>query len=94
MSTTAKLPDECKRLLDNGWMIVLVRSVLGDYTAMAVAPRSEDEMRVIGAFKRALKTIPDSQLTGDFEPSQALAALTDKVFGCAGGSGDDGRFTV
>lgn len=82
MSTTPKLPDECKRLLDNGWMIVLVKSELSDYTAMAIGPRSDDEVRAIRAVNRALKTIPVNQFTGDFEPSQALTMLPEKVFGC------------
>lgn len=82
MSTTPKLADECKRLLDNGWMIVLVKSPLSDYTAMAIGPGSDDELRAIKAVNRALRTIPSSQFTGDFEPSQALTTLPEKVFGC------------
>lgn len=78
MSDTPKLPDECKRLLDNGWMIVLCKSdALGDYTAMAVRTG-----KAVRAINRALKTIPNNQLTGDFEPSQALTRLSAKVFGC------------
>lgn len=82
MSKTPKLPDECKRLLDNGWMVILVKSELSDYTAMAIAPRSDEEIRAIKAVNRALKTIPENQFTGDFEPSQALTTLPEKVFGC------------
>lgn len=82
MSTTPQLPDECKRLLDNGWMIVLVKSVVSDYTAIAIGPRSDDEIRAIKAVNRAIKTIPERQITGDFEPSQALTLLTEKALGC------------
>lgn len=82
MSNTPKLPDECKRLLDNGWVIALVKSDLGDYTAMAIGTKSEDECRAVRAINRALRTIPENQLTGDFEPSQALTSLPEKVFGC------------
>ena len=82
MSTTPKLPDECKRLLDNGWMIVLVKGALTDYTAMAIGRESANEVRARRAVNRALQTIPDRQLTSDFEPSQALTRLTEKVFGC------------
>jgi hypothetical protein len=83
MSSTPKIPDECKRLLDNGWVIVLVKSDLGDYTAMAIGSKSEEENRAVRSINRAMKSVPESQLTGDFEPSQALTRLPEKVFGCA-----------
>ena len=82
MSDTPKLPDECKRLLDNGWMIVLLKGPIGDYTAAAISHRSIEENRAIMAVNKAIREIPDNQLTGDFEPSQALTRLTEKVFGC------------
>lgn len=72
MSTTPKLADECKKLLDNGHRIVLMRNrVLGTYTAIAVPPG-----------KPLRHQRPDeAQTTDDFEPSQALYRLTEKVFG-------------
>jgi hypothetical protein len=81
MSDTPKLPDECKRLLDNRWMIVLLKSDLSDYTAMAIGRGSENEVRARKAINRAIKTVPENQLTGDFEPSQALTRLPQKVLG-------------
>lgn len=82
VSTTPKLPDECKRLLDNGWIIVLRKSALEDYVAMAIGSQSNVERRVTQAVGLAMLSIPDNQLTGDFEPSQALTRLPEKVFGC------------
>lgn len=79
MSDTPKLPDECKRLLDNGWMIVLFGSQLGSYTAVAL--NYANETRAINAVDRAIRTIPENQITDDFEPSQALTRLSAKVFG-------------
>lgn len=69
MSDTPKLADECKRLLDNGWSITIYRNQLGSYTARAsCGDRNTGRPR--------LKIITD-----DFEPSQALYRLTEKVFG-------------
>lgn len=63
-------------------MIVLFRGEMQDYTAAAIGRQSDDERRAVNAVNRAIRTIPDNQLTGDFEPSQSLTRLTDKVFGC------------
>lgn len=82
MSDTPKLPDECKRLLDNDWMIVLYKSEMHDYTAVALSRRQPEESWAMKAVNRAIRTVPENQLTGDFEPSQALTRLTEKVFGC------------
>ena len=35
MSDTPKLADECMKLLDNGWVILLSKNRLGTYTATA-----------------------------------------------------------
>lgn len=68
MSDTPKLADECKRLLDNGWYITLYRNALGSYTARATTiDRITKHKQSIG--------------TDDFEPSQSLYRLTEKVFG-------------
>lgn len=83
MSDTPKLPDECKRLLDNDWMVVLYKSEMQDYAAVALNPRQYEQLRAMKAVNRAIRTIPDGQLTSDFEPSQALTRLTEKVFGCS-----------
>lgn len=80
MSDTKKLPDECKRLLDNGWMIVLFGRQLGSYTAVALTYTNES--RAIKAVERTMRDIPENQITDDFEPSQALTRLSAKVFGC------------
>jgi hypothetical protein len=71
MSNTPKLADECKKLLDNKWCIMLFKNELGTYTAVACKPGQSvfDAMEV------------DSQITDDFEPSQALYRLTEKVYG-------------
>lgn len=63
-------------------MVVLLKSELSDYTAIAIGSGSEDELRVFRAVNRVLKNVPENQFTGDFEPSQALTLLPEKVFGC------------
>ena len=68
MTTTPHLADECKKLLDNGWHIMLFRNRLGSYTARAIT------MERITKHKASIDT-------DDFEPSQALYRLTEKVFG-------------
>lgn len=74
---TPKLADESKKLLDNGWSIILYANALGSYTAMATKTPLSD---VIHNFekKTGLKT---SVITDDFEPSAALYRLTEQVFG-------------
>lgn len=68
MSDTPKLADECKRLLDSGWRIQLFRNRLGSYTARATSGGGRE-----GRIRKVI--------TDDFEPSQALYRLTEKVFG-------------
>jgi hypothetical protein len=63
VSDTPKLPDECKKLLDNGWTITLFANPLGSYTAECEHISGRHE------------------ITDDFEPSQALYRLTEKVYG-------------
>lgn len=82
MSDTPKLPDESKRLLDNGWMIVLYKSPLDDYAAVALNAGFESDCRAIMAVRKAVKHVSEDQITSDFEPSQALTRLASKVFGC------------
>jgi hypothetical protein len=69
MSDTPKLADECKKLLDNGWQILLFRNELGSYTAEASKP----------ALATEVDEVEECHLTDDFEPSQALYRLTEKV---------------
>ncbi len=69
MSDTPKLADECKKLLDNGHTIVLFKNELGSYTALDFAAGVD------------LDLPQHSEVTDDFEPSQALYRLTEKVFG-------------
>lgn len=71
MSDTPKNADECKKLLDNGWAIVLFGNGIGSYTAIAVAPHDAECLDAVPKF--------ESRLTDDFEPSQALYRLTEKV---------------
>jgi hypothetical protein len=85
VSDTPKLPDECKKLLDNGWAIVMFSNGLGSYTAVALSRKTDNERRAIKSTAKAMKDIPENQITDDFEPSQALKRLTDKVFGLRDG---------
>lgn len=71
MSNTPKLADECKKLLDNGWGITLFKNDLGTYTAIA----TQEGQGIYEAQEI------DNQITDDFEPSQALYRLTEKVLG-------------
>lgn len=68
MSDTPKLADESKKLLDNAWAIVLFKNDLGSYTAAAYASLDLTGQKPV-------------EITDDFEPSQALYRLTEKVFG-------------
>ncbi len=81
MSDTPNRPDECKRLLDNGWGIVLFASGLGSYTAVALGRDRVEDVRASKAVRSAVKDIPDNQITDDFEPGQALTRLAAKVVG-------------
>lgn len=93
MSDTPKLADECKKLLDNGWMIVLYKNQLHTYSAEAA--RDGMYQRIFDALSESNAAIGDCDpkeehakmmehgraITDDFEPSQALYRLTEKVFG-------------
>ena len=70
MSDTPKLADECKKLLDNGWQIRLFKNQLGSYTGVAKDVKNA---------KRGWSN--NVVITDDFEPSQVLYRLTEKVFG-------------
>ena len=77
MSDTPKLADECKRLLDNGAAVVLMRNTLGSYTAVSF--RGNDLKRL----QRIIDRLPEEgkHITDDFEPSQALYRLAEKQIG-------------
>ena len=77
MSNTPKLPDECKRLLDNGAYVVLYRNGLGSYTAVAL--RGELAAEVQAVIDQTEDTGP--HITDDWEPSQALYRLSEKAIG-------------
>lgn len=85
MSNTPKLADECKKLLDNGWQILLFKNELGSYTAHGVRPGRDLEQEEIDAAwdhgELPSDARSESYITDDFEPSQALYRLTEKVFG-------------
>lgn len=80
-----EISDECKRLLDNGWAIVLFKSELGDYSAAAIGRSTNADKRARKVIGLAVEAMPESQITSDFEPSKSLAALPEKVFGCRKG---------
>lgn len=71
MSDTPKLADECVKLLDNGWTILLFRNDMGSYTAVSCKPEQ--------TMQDALEA--EKQVTDDFLPSQALYRLTEKICG-------------
>lgn len=89
MSDTPKLADESKKLLDSGWAIVLYKNALGDYSGVAISQEK------CGPLMEAIaEADPDRDCetdgmavedgycdTSDFEPSQVLYRLTEKVFG-------------
>lgn len=61
--------DDCVKLLDNGWKIFLFKNGLGSYSAVATKEGLTEEFIDAGV------------ITDRFEPSSALYALTEKVFG-------------
>lgn len=75
MSDTPTLADECKKLLDNGWEILLFRNQLGSYTART---RVQTYNRKRNPKKPTIYKVFE---TDDFEPSQALYRLAEKVYG-------------
>lgn len=88
MSETPKLADECKKLLDNGWIVQLYRNELGSYSAVALSGKAI-QITQKALNEAALEIEADEAddvkrgrvITDDFEPSQALYRLTEKVFG-------------
>ncbi len=72
MSDTPKLADECKKLLDNGHLIVMFSNGLGSYTAQSYSH---------GNWPVEIYEGEPCHITDDFEPSHALYRLTEKVFG-------------
>jgi hypothetical protein len=69
---TPSLPDECMKLLDNGWRIVLFKNGLGSYTAKAIK-QVNDEGPLFETQTRKVV------ITDDFTPSKALYRLTEKT---------------
>lgn len=87
MSETNKA-DECKRLLDNGWLIQLHRNARGHYEATALSKTATGKLQE--ALNSAnLETDDAGKLaferevvsTEGTEPSSALYWVTEKVFG-------------
>lgn len=81
MSDTPARPDEAMRLLDNDWTIVMFKSELGSYTAVSLNNRRQEDREFHRALTRAMRNIPENQITDDFTPSQSLTRLAAKVFG-------------
>jgi hypothetical protein len=79
MSDTPKLADECKKLLDNGHIVVLYGNKLGSYTAIAMEDDSDARRCVSEGISKVADQGP--HITDDFEPSQALYRLTEKMYG-------------
>lgn len=84
MSDTPKLADESKKLLDNGWTIILYKNEMGSYSAVACCQEEDDEvgnaiLDIIGLEDG--DEVSNIVITDDFEPSQSLYRLTEKVFG-------------
>lgn len=82
---------ELKRLLDNGWIVTVLRSVDRRYCATA-RRKDQSTKDVFGEFGvafgsdgepqlvRKSQGIPSQRADGD-EPDEALASLAAKVFG-------------
>lgn len=67
--TDAVAADDVRKLLDNGWTVLLFKNDLGSYTAVACKPGQQ----IADAIDK------EAQLTDDFTPSQALHRLAEKV---------------
>lgn len=63
------LADECRKLLDNHWRLMLFANTLGSYTAIAIRPEQ--------SAREALAV--DSQVTDGFTPSTAIYRLCEKL---------------
>jgi len=61
--------NDCKKLLDNGFRILMYRNGLGSYTAVAL--RDEETLDDIDELS--------VRITDDWEPAKALYRLTEKV---------------
>ena len=61
--------NDIKKLLDNGWQVLLFSNDLGSYTAVAIADNQ--------SFEEAQEI--DRQITDDHEPEKALYRLAEKV---------------
>lgn len=71
MSDTPDSPNDCMKLLDADWRILLFKNDMGSYSAVALKP-GQDLMEAMEH---------ENQITDDFTPTQALYRLTEKVFG-------------
>ena len=68
--------NDIKRLLDNGFAVVLFANQLGSYTSFAVLHDHED-------LQLAMEDADEQGgLTDHHTPEQSVAQLADKVFGC------------
>lgn len=73
MSSTPKAADDIKKLLDRGMMVQLWANPMGSYTAVALTPFDQFDPESLG------DGIEEDCITDDFEPSQALYRLAEKV---------------
>ncbi len=64
--------DDCMKILDNGHIVILFRSDMGSYTALAL---SQEECY---QFNDLVESVAEGRITDDFTPSQALYRLTEK----------------
>lgn len=64
--------DAVKKLLDNGWSVMVFKNALGSYTAFA-RPMGDG---------RHIDAAPDDWIVDGFEPSKVLHAITEKVLKC------------
>lgn len=76
MSDTPKAADDCMKLLDQGYAIVMFKNQLVTYTAVGIPEQERNKVGLDQAIETALF---HHRETDDFTPSQALYRLTEKL---------------
>lgn len=76
MSDTPNAADDCMKLLDAGFTVVMFKNELGCYTAVGISKEDHAEVGLDFGVEEAMC---HDRETDDFTPSQALYRLTEKL---------------
>lgn len=78
MSDTPNAADDCMKLLDADYAIVMFKNEMGSYTAVAVKSFSGGTWEEGLGFE-VFAALQNNEETDDFTPSQVLHRLTEKL---------------